>query len=122
MQRLTQSKIVSRNVIESRGGPDIRTKLGDRSSGALAMPISRPAEICQGIGRHDWHPELTLGALRASLVQVSYPDVSGSVVRAILLLVEGLHVKRAGRGRCNAGEGRQGDQSGNDGLHSFSPR
>jgi hypothetical protein len=48
-------------------------------------------------------------------------EVFRSVVRAVLLIIEALRVKRAGGSRCNAGENRKGDQSGNDGLHSFSP-
>jgi hypothetical protein len=48
----------------------------------------------------------------------SYRDpASKALLRlAVLLLVEGLGVERAGRS-CDAGENRQGDQSGYEGLH-----
>ena len=49
------------------------------------------------------------------------PVAQASVGHAVLLLVEGLGVECAGRGG-DAGENRQGDQSGYDGLHGFSPR
>jgi hypothetical protein len=42
-------------------------------------------------------------------------------VGAILLLEEGLGVFGGGDGAGDAGQNRQGDQGGYDGLHGFSP-
>src|SRR5262245_18399425 len=49
-------------------------------------------------------------------------DAAGLVDAGLVaLLVEGLGVERAGRGRREAGEDEQGDEGGYDGLHDHSP-
>src|SRR5215467_10124066 len=65
------------------------------------------AKLARPLTRHRSPRRSLLGAPRA-----------GSVVRTILLLVEGLRVQCADRRRRKAGDDEKGNQSGNDDLHT----